>query len=262
MQRRDFLKSSLALTSLAAMSSASTAAEKTPAREYYELRRYTMRRGPMPTRLDDFFRDAAVPAWNRAGVERVGVFDVTLGPDMPAKYVLLTYKSLADVETVDAKFAADAKVAAADFNKLPATDPGYVRKESSLMVAFRTIPQLEVPKQTKGNQSRIFELRTYESHSKAANRKKVEMFDNGEIALFRRTGLTPVFFGETLVGPRLPNLTYLLVFDDMNTREQAWNTFRNDPEWKKMSSTPGFTDAEIVTNISNAVLKPTAYSQL
>jgi hypothetical protein len=48
----------------------------------------------------------------------------------------------------------------------------------------------------------------------------------------------------------------------MNTREQAWNTFRNDPEWKKMSSTPGFTDAEIVTNISNAILKPTAYSQL
>jgi hypothetical protein len=88
------------------------------------------------------------------------------------------------------------------------------------------------------------------------------MFNTGEIAIFRRTGLTPVFFGDTLIGARQPNLTYLLTFPDMAAREKSWDTFRSDPEWKKLSATPGYTDPEIVTNISNTLLKPAPYSQI
>ena len=181
---------------------------------------------------------------------------------MPAKYVLLPYASLDAMTAAQTKFAADPAVRDAAFANLPATDPAYVRKESSLLLAFPSLPRLELPAQTATKQPRIFELRTYESHSKAANVKKIGMFDNGEIAIFRRTGLTPVFFGETLVGPRLPNLIYLLTFPDMATRERSWDTFRSDLEWKNLSATPGLTDPEIVTNISNVVLKPTAYSQI
>jgi len=88
------------------------------------------------------------------------------------------------------------------------------------------------------------------------------MFNTGETALFRRTGLQPVFFGETLIGTKLPNLTYMLTFPDMATRDKNWGTFIADPEWKKMSATPGFTDAEIVTNISSVFLRPTSYSEI
>jgi hypothetical protein len=130
------------------------------------------------------------------------------------------------------------------------------------MVAFEGMPKLEVPKQAAEKKPRIFELRTYESHSKKANKKKIEMFNVGEIALFRRTGLAPVFFGETLVGTKLPNLTYLLVFDDMPAHDANWKTFVGHPDWKKLSTTPGYTDPEIVSNISNAFLRPTAYSQI
>ncbi|MBI3880543.1 MAG: NIPSNAP family protein [Verrucomicrobia bacterium] len=259
MKRRDFLKSSLAATSLAAMSSAFAAeSKKSAAREYYELRHYTLRRGPMPARFDDFFEKIAVPAWNRAGVANVGVFDVAVGNHVPAKYVLLASPSFDALSAAKAKFDADPAVRAAEFTNLPATDPAYVRAESSLLLAFGSIPKMELP----AKQPRVFELRCYESHSKAANRKKIEMFDTGEIALFRKTGLAPVFFGETLIGPKLPNLTYLLVFPDMAVREKNWDAFRSHPDWKKMSATPGFTDPEIVTNIGNTILKPTAYSQV
>jgi hypothetical protein len=54
----------------------------------------------------------------------------------------------------------------------------------------------------------------------------------------------------------------MLAFDDMASREKSWDTFRADPEWKKLSTSPGFTDAEIVSNISNMLLRPTSYSQL
>jgi hypothetical protein len=130
------------------------------------------------------------------------------------------------------------------------------------MVAFEGMPKLEVPAAAAGNQPRLFELRTYESHSQKANLKKIEMFNVGEIAIFRRAGLQPVFFGETLIGARMPNLTYLLVYDNMAARDASWGKFGADPEWKKLSTTPGYTDPEIVSNISNVLLRPAAYSQI
>ena len=60
-------------------------------------------------------------------------------------------------------------------------------------------------------ENRLLNFRVYESHNERAGKKKIEMFNKGELALFRRVGLTPVFFGETVVGSAMPNLTYLLV---------------------------------------------------
>ena len=82
------------------------------------------------------------------------------------------------------------------------------------------------------------------------------------MAAFRRAGLAPVFFGETLIGPKQPNLIYMIAFDDMAAHDRCWATFSGDPEWKKLSSTPGYTDGEIVCNISNVFLKPMACSQV
>jgi len=130
------------------------------------------------------------------------------------------------------------------------------------MVAFEGMQKLEIPAGATGNKPRIFELRTYESASEKAARKKVEMFNRGEIALFRRTGLQPVFFGQTLIGSRLPNLTYMLVFDGLEQRTANWARFVADPDWKKLSTTPGYTNPEAVSNISNIFLQPAGYSQI
>ena len=186
------------------------------------------------------------------------------GPDSPTFYVLIPYPSLETYVTASHALGQDAEYqkAGAEFINAPATDPAFVRMESSLMLAFEGMPKLEVPELAKAPKPRFFELRTYESHSKKANKKKIEMFNVGEIAIFRRAGLTPVFFGETLIGPKLPNLTYLLVYEDMAAKDKSWGAFGADPEWKKLRSTPGFTDAEIVSNISNTFLRPTAYSQI
>jgi hypothetical protein len=231
-----------------------------PKPEYYELRLYHLRRGSKVKLVNDFFREVALPAMNRNGLNPIGFFDVMIGPDNPTLYVLIPHKSMESFATASAQVAADSEYqkAGASFLNMPATDPAYVRVESSLMVAFDTLPKLEVP----ANKPRIFELRTYESHNKKANKKKIEMFNVGEIAIFRRAGLQPVFFGETLIGTRLPNLTYMLTYPDMATHDKNWSQFVADPEWKKLSTTPGYTDAEIVTNINSVFLRPTAYSQI
>jgi hypothetical protein len=118
------------------------------------------------------------------GVSAVGVFDVMIGPDQPTKYVLLPFKSWDAMNETREKFESDETVMKSDFANLPPTDPGYIRKESSVLLAFKSVPKLEIPAQVAAKKSRIFELRTYEAHSRKANKKKVEMFDVGETDIF------------------------------------------------------------------------------
>ena len=54
----------------------------------------------------------------------------------------------------------------------------------------------------------------------------------------------------------------MLVYENLEAREKSWTQFVADPEWKKLSTTPGFTDAEIVTNITSFILRPAAFSQI
>jgi hypothetical protein len=232
--------------------------------DYYELRRYRLRNGPQTRRLDDFLRELFIPTMNLYGVRPVGVFSVLLGDVAPSVYVLLRHPSLESVAAVRNWLSADAEFqkAAAFFHGAPATDPSFIRMESSFLVSFAGMQEMEVPPEAEDNRPRIFELRRYESHGEGALRKKIEMFNSGEIAIFRRAGLHPVFFGETLIGARQPNLTYMLVFKSMAAREQSWTAFREDPEWKQLWSTPGLTDAEIVSNVTSILLRPTPYSQI
>ncbi len=274
MNRRDFVSASMAaggawLSADAVLeavhgSQAGRAPER--AAEYYELRRYRLRRGPAQGVVDTYLKSAALPAWQRAGVSPVGVFSVMIGPDSPAFYVLLVHKSLDAFASLPDRLAADAEYekAAAPYLTAEATAPAFVRIDGSLMRPFDGMPKLELPfgGGDGARRSRIFELRTYESHSEKAAKKKIEMFNRAEIAIFRRAGLTPVFFGETLIGGNMPNLTYMLVYEDMAAHDKQWSAFAGDLEWKKLSTTPGYTDAEIVSNISNVYLRPAVYSQV
>jgi hypothetical protein len=236
------------------------------AREFYELRHYQLRRGPQTQVVDDYFSRAAIPAMQRAGIGPVGVFNVMIGPGSPALTVLIPHTTLDSFASLPARLAADAEYqrAGAVFLNAAATNPAFVRVQTSLLRAFETLPTLALPfgGGAAGRRARIFELRTYESHSEAASKKKIEMFNTGEIAIFRRAGLQPVFFGETLAGASMPNLTYMLVYEDMAAHDRQWAAFSADPEWKTLSTTPGNTDPEIVANITNTYLRPTAYSQI
>ena len=260
MKRRDFLAVTC-IGGLASLSEAGRAGSKCTKskREYYELRHYRIGSQGKQKIVLDFLKAAVIPAVNRIGIRPIGVFKILEG-DNPDLYVLLPHESLESVVTTSSLIVSDAeyKKAGAKLLNAPKSDAAYERIESSLMIAFEAIPKLELPTR---KQSRIFQLRIYESHNSLAGKKKVEMFNTGgEIAIFRQTGLNPVFFGQSLVGTRLPNLTYMLGFDDMETKEKSWDRFRNDPGWKKLKTNPYYKDT--VSNITNILLRPASCSQI
>jgi len=261
MKRRDFLTAGLA-AGLAPMGAMALGAQRGGSRHYYELRLYHTGFGDQKNTLNQYLSDALIPAWNRLGIEPVGAFTPVYGYNQPTLYVLLPHPSLESVETTGDRLMADKRFLrdGEKYLNLPMSDPAYARIESWLLRAFEGMPMLEQPAISKNKERRIFELRTYESQNLKAGKKKVEMFNNGEIDIFKRAGLNPVFYAETLIGQRRPNLTYMLVHQDMEHRDANWSKFSSDPQWKKMSSDPQYAD--IVSNISDYILRPTGYSQL
>ena len=239
------------------------AAAQTPSttRQWYELRRYRVRVGTMRDTTRAYLRDALVPALGRLGVGPVGVFDVTVG-EPPTAVVLIPHPTADSAATLWSRLAGDAEYTklAAPFFNAPADRPAFDRIESSLLHAFAGMPKLEAPDTSK---PRIFELRRYEGPSEAASLKKIEMFDTGgELAVFRKVGFRPVFFGQTVFGVRLPQFEYMLTYADMADREKQWTAFRNDPDWKVLSQKEEYRDAAIMSGATATYLAPQPISQI
>jgi hypothetical protein len=208
------------------------AAEPATTPEYYELRYYQLRNG---------YSKKMLPA-KPSGAGSVGVFSPVIGESSPFVLMLMTYSSLAQAEH------------ASDF------EFDYIRYDRTLLRAFSGMPRLRKPPESKAGH--IFELRTYESDNPSTLKKKIEMFNKAEMGIFQRLGMNPVFFGEALIGSKLPHLSYMLAFDDLAARDRLWKAFGADPEWLRLKVQPGLSDADIVSNISNVILRPAAISDI
>jgi hypothetical protein len=264
MKRREFLRtSSIAGGAVLSSWAGGDALAQDSSREFYELRTYEMPTGNRKAVLNEYLEKACIPAMNRLGVKPVGVFTVVAGSNALNLFVLIPYPTLEHLLSAPARLAADTEYqkAAAAYLSASIDNPAYTRYESTLLWAFKQMPRVRVPAETSGKQPRLFELRIYESHGETAALKKVEMFnEGGEIAIFDRVGLRSVFFGQTLVGRRQPNLVYMTVHQDMVAREKTWEVFRNSPDWKALSSNPAYANTVSATTV--VFLRPAAYSQL
>jgi hypothetical protein len=264
MERREFLTASLATSALALANQATAQTASSKPREYYAIRRYHMQTGPQTGLTDTYISDALIPALNRLGIAPVGAFHLDIGPDTPTLYLVMPCSKLETLVTAELLLARDEifMKAAEPFWNAPATAPAFQRIESSLHIAFEGWPKLTPPTATAEHHKRIFQLRTYESPSSQAHARKVEMFHHGEFEIFQSAGFGQVFYGDTLIGARMPNLTYMLSFADQNDLNAKWDVFRNDPAWKKLKTSPRYAFEEIVSNISNLIMSPANYSQI
>lgn len=269
MKRRTFLTSSLAASAIAAAAPASRllaaqGAMEGKGREFYQLRRYHLNSGPQRKLCDDYFRDALIPALNRLNVSPVGVFDLTIGPETPSIFVLMPSMSAEALLTVENRLAQDSEYMKAGdaFLNAPAKEPPFDRMASSFLLAFEKWPKLIPPPGAANHAPRIFELRIYEGATDQDHKRKVEMMQGGESEIFTKAGVTQVFYSDTLIGDRLPNLTYMLAFDDLADRDKKWAAFRASSDWKSYSTQPRYAFEAIVSNINNFILTPTAYSQI
>ena len=84
--------------------------------------------------------------------------------------------------------------------------------------------------------------------------------DGGESKIFMDLGFQPVFFGEVISGPDMPNLMYLTTFENSASQEEHWNAFRNHPDWAILKADEQYLNT--VSHTDKFYLHPTDYSDL
>jgi hypothetical protein len=277
--RRDFLKTSLAASAAAALSTRLAATTEAPVnREYYELRCYRLQAGTRlkadanPALLDSYLEKALLPALGRAGITNTGVFTEleinkesnTSSPKANSPvWVLIPHVSLESFVRVSATLNADPAVqaAGADYLQAPKATPAFERIDSWLLLAFGGLPKLQLPAFSRDRvPTRVFEMRDYESHSELKALSKIAMFNEGEIEVMKDLGMNPVFFGQALAGPDLPHLRYMTSGPDLATHLANWKKFGTDPRWQKLRGDPRFADN--TSKNTSRFLAPKPYSQI
>ena len=203
-----------------------------------------------------------IPERNKLGFDKVGVFYVDTelmkgdrGYDA-AKFDSAVFV-VQESASVDAILNLQQRVAD-EFEQFNVSDDlQYVDEEATLLQSVASQPRISVP---YTNGERLLQLRTYNSPNYERNFKKAQMFESGELDVFKSCGMNPVFMGTAVFGAWVPNITYMLSFESDEARREGWGKFGQHPDWKKMSQDPQY--ARTATRIRNLFLRPSEGSQI
>jgi hypothetical protein len=267
MDRRRFLLRDVPTATLGAAAvwsssfAAAASGDQAASPAYFEFYYIHMQNGSQTARLLKWLETGLLPVCQKHGFGPIGVFNVTVGANLPTTLMVYSYPSLAEMEAQWGRLGGDADYArsVADLEK---DEPAFYRAEATLLRATSFCPPFAA---TPAGDSphKLYELRIYESPT---NRQLGYLHDRfgsaGEIEIFHKSGIHPVLYANTVFGPNQPNMAYLIPFESEAQREKAWATFGADPDWVKIREESIRHGGDIVRNITNMFLAPTGFSML
>lgn len=232
---------------------------------FFQLKIYHYSSPTQEALIDNYLQKQFIPSLHTSGISNIGVFKAIANDTAADKklYVFVPYSSLRQWEKYSSESMSNKSAGDSSGEYINATSdkPAFDRIENIFLKAFELMPKIVPSKLTAPKSERVYELRSYESASEKLYRNKVKMFNQGgEIDLFARLGFNGVFYSEVVFGSKMPNLMYMTSFENMQSREDHWKAFNNDPQWKTLSAMP-----EYQKNVSHSdiyFLRPTEYSEL
>lgn len=265
MDRRSFMQGTFVQTiggaaMLSALTGSAQAQGSGKKTRLYRLSYYYMRQGDQVTRMNRFL-SSQLPLFQKAIPGPLGVFTAFVGPHIPSIVILAGYPSLGAMEEATARVRNDAGFTKAQAEMEQGPEPPYDRADVVLLQATDYSPEI-VPLREKPKVPRIFELRVYHSPTQRQLRALHERFAGPEIKIFHRVGIHPILYTSTVIGPNMPNLTYLTPFANLVEREKAWDAFGADPEWAKVRKESIDRSGQISNQISIMLMRPTDYSPI
>jgi len=215
--------------------------------------------------MDTYLKEAFIPAMHRTRIKHIGVFKPRDAEEASGKliYVLIPFEDITQFEKLEKSLKNDESYqrSASDYIYAPHDEPPYERMESILLRAFASMPEYGIPGHLASPADRVYELRSYQGATEERYEKKVEMFTcGGETKIFQDLGFQPLFFGEVISGPDMPNLMYMISFENQEAQDVLWDKFRNAPAWDKLKADKQYEHT--VSKIDKFMLHPTDYSDL
>jgi hypothetical protein len=106
----------------------------------------------------------------------------------------------------------------------------------------------------------IYELRIYTAHPGKMPALQARFRDHTS-KLFEKHGIKNVAYWTNMIGGRNDELWYVLGFNDLAHRQQAWAAFQADAEWQAARAASE-ADGPLVHHLENRILAPTDFSPL
>jgi len=106
----------------------------------------------------------------------------------------------------------------------------------------------------------IYELRIYTAMPGKLPALTARFRDH-TCTLFEKHGIKNIGYWTNAVGGRNDELWYIVAFENMGQREQAWASFIRDPEWKQVRE-ESEKDGPLLHHLENRFLSPTDFSPL
>ncbi len=229
MNRRSFVQSVAGAGVLSQTAVAQAAAASST--RLYCLDYFYYRQGDQGTRLQQFLSSQA-PLWTKHS-RAFGVFTAVMAPHAQTTLVLSGFSSFEEMTASESRLDADQGYQKARQELDRGNAPAFDSHQRVLMRATDFSPEI-VPLAPKPQRPRYFELRVYHSPTARQLRLVHERFAGPEIKIFHRSGIHPILYADTIAGPDMDNLTYIIPFASLGDREKAWDTFGSDPEWLKV----------------------------
>jgi hypothetical protein len=259
MKRRSFVQS-LAGAGLVSRAGAQAGAQESNRKtSFYQLDYYHYRQGDQATRLTQFLT-SQTPQLARH-IRTFGVFSAVLAPRVQTFLTLSGFASLEEMATAARDIENDAGYQKAHEELERGADAPFDTHQRALLQATSFSPEI-VPLAEKPKSPRYFELRLYHSPTTRQLQMLHERFSGAEIPIFHRSGVNPILYADTLIGPEMPNLTYVIPFATLADREKAWDAFNADPEWIKARADSIARGGQIVDYNNISLWRATAYSPI
>ena len=242
---------------LAAARPAGAAGEKRTG--FYVLETFYLQQGAQVARMHEYFGKVALPALQR--VRHTGpviYLESLVAPHMPQMIAIYGFQSLDEMWGVHTRIMQDPELVK-NFEQWDSGDAPFDQQSSVLLEAADYSPEIVTPAEPPKT-PRIFELRVYHSPTWRQLKALHERFAGPEIKIFHRVGVHPLLYSSTLIGPNMPNLTYLIPFENLAAREKAWDAFGADPDWIKARKESIEKHGQISSVIQISLFKATAYS--
>lgn len=231
-------------------------------KEFYQIKTYLLKSEKQIATTENYLKDAYLPAVKRTGIKNIGIFKPITSTDSITKIIVVVpFASMQQFLDLEKKLESDKMYQNSGnaYINAPFNDAPYVRIESILLQSFSDHPFLTKPDLKGPRKDRVYELRSYESATEKIYKVKVDMFNaGGEVKLFDRLEFNPVFYGEVVIGAKMPNLMYMTTFTNQESRDLHWKSFVESPEWKQLLTLDKYKNT--ISKMDITFLYPTEYS--
>ena len=176
------------------------------------------------THLRSYIADALLPCMEQLRNSPKMCLEAIVAPHTPQTLLLSVYPGFNEMLEERARIASDPRVSRA--RKEIETSQVLADVRSQVLVASEE--SVRLPAESAFAKSGLFEVRTW--HAPAWREGP-----SPEVgSVLTRIGIHPIVGGATAAGEHLPRFTYVVPFDSLAARQQAWARLDGDTQWTEM----------------------------